>query len=492
MSLQPGDLMYGRMHWAVQSDEVPRLGYENLPMRELWYVEAVGNYIQPYCKVTIQDTSGSWHDIYTLRVGKITLSKPVEFGSSPAQSGAIRLGYGAAICARNSDNTGDVEVVKYGANGLELGGSSVPVRLKSAVFTETSSSPFSVSSSALVVNLNADQVDGKHASEFASAAHSHSHADLTGVSADQHHSQVHSLDGSDHTGTLSWSKVNKSGSSLADIATRNHNDLQSIQGGTTGEYYHLTQSQLSSLTGGGNTSLHLHDDRYSLTSHTHSHSSLTGITADQHHAQVHGLDSADHTGTLSWGKVNKTGSSLTDIATRNHNDLQSIQGGASGEYYHLTQSQLSGLTGGTTTSLHKHDRTGVTRPSSGAKTVVGFASDSTSATEFSIGLSSTYDIAPGHDHPYASLSHTHTKSQITDFAHDISGSDHSGTLAISKGGTGRSSFTSGYVLVGGSSQIDQVAPISTGTYTVDYVTPSGQYRRLTFTKGVLTADTALS
>jgi hypothetical protein len=153
MSLQPGDLMYGRMHWAVQSDEVPRFGYENLPMRELWYVEAVGSCIQPYCKVTIRDTSGSWHDIYTLRVGRITLSKPVEFGSSPAQSGAIRLEYGAAICARNSNNTGDVEVVKYGANGLELGGSSVPVRLKSAVFTETSSSPFSVSSSALVVNL---------------------------------------------------------------------------------------------------------------------------------------------------------------------------------------------------------------------------------------------------------------------------------------------------------------------------------------------------
>ena len=100
---------------------------------------------------------------------------------------------------------------------------------------------------------------------------------------------------------------------------------------------------------------HLHDDRYSLASHTHSHSSLTGITADQHHAQVHSLDGSDHTGTLSWSKVSKTGSNLTDIAARSHNDLQSIQGGAAGEYYHLTQSQFSGLTGGGNTSLHLHD-----------------------------------------------------------------------------------------------------------------------------------------
>ena len=52
------------------------------------------------------------------------------------------------------------------------------------------------------------------------------------------------------------------------------------------------------------------------------HGDLGGITADQHHDQVHGLDSGDHTGTLSWSKVNKSGSSLADLATRNYSDLQ--------------------------------------------------------------------------------------------------------------------------------------------------------------------------
>ena len=37
---------------------------------------------------------------------------------------------------------------------------------------------------------------------------------------------------------------------------------------------------------------------------------------------VHDLDGPFHTGTLSWNKVNKTGSNLTDLVTRAHNDLQ--------------------------------------------------------------------------------------------------------------------------------------------------------------------------
>lgn len=69
------------------------------------------------------------------------------------------------------------------------------------------------------------------------------------------------------TGTIPWSNINFTGSSLADIqtrlftaldfsgsnltslATRNHNDTQNKQGGTTNEFYHLTSSQSSKLTG---------------------------------------------------------------------------------------------------------------------------------------------------------------------------------------------------------------------------------------------------
>jgi len=44
-----------------------------------------------------------------------------------------------------------------------------------------------------------------------------------------HHARQHSYDStSDHSGTLSWSNVNKAGSNLTDIVTRTHNSLQSI------------------------------------------------------------------------------------------------------------------------------------------------------------------------------------------------------------------------------------------------------------------------
>lgn len=45
-----------------------------------------------------------------------------------------------------------------------------------------------------------------------------------------------------------WSGVNKTGSNLADLATRLHSSLQTIQGGTSGEYYHLTNAQYTNVT----------------------------------------------------------------------------------------------------------------------------------------------------------------------------------------------------------------------------------------------------
>lgn len=44
-----------------------------------------------------------------------------------------------------------------------------------------------------------------------------------------------------------WSSINFSGSNITDIVTRNHNNLQSFQGGMAGEYYHLTSAQHTAL-----------------------------------------------------------------------------------------------------------------------------------------------------------------------------------------------------------------------------------------------------
>lgn len=60
-------------------------------------------------------------------------------------------------------------------------------------------------------------------------------------------------------GQILWSQVSKAGSNLTDIETRRHRDLQDLQGGTTAEYYHLTSSHHTTLTGGVDAdALHSH------------------------------------------------------------------------------------------------------------------------------------------------------------------------------------------------------------------------------------------
>lgn len=59
-------------------------------------------------------------------------------------------------------------------------------------------------------------------------------------------------------------------------------------------------------------------------------------------------------GQLAWTVLDFTGSNITDIITRQHRDLQDLQGGTSAEYYHLTSAQHTDLTDGGDTSLHKH------------------------------------------------------------------------------------------------------------------------------------------
>ena len=56
-------------------------------------------------------------------------------------------------------------------------------------------------------------------------------------------------------------------------------------------------------------------------------------------------------GVISWASLNFDGSNITDIVTRNHNDLQTIQGGTANQYYHLTATQLTNLGTVTTVSV---------------------------------------------------------------------------------------------------------------------------------------------
>ena len=62
------------------------------------------------------------------------------------------------------------------------------------------------------------------------------------------------------------------------------------------------------------------------------------------------------TGQLLWDGLSFVGSNLTDIETRNHNDLQNLD---AGDYVHLTAANHTDLTDGGATTLHKHDHGGM-------------------------------------------------------------------------------------------------------------------------------------
>jgi len=61
-------------------------------------------------------------------------------------------------------------------------------------------------------------------------------------------------------GSVPWNIINFAGSSISDIASRSHQSLQSLQGGSAGQYYHLTaveQSDISSLNNVTSTAVDL-------------------------------------------------------------------------------------------------------------------------------------------------------------------------------------------------------------------------------------------
>jgi len=57
------------------------------------------------------------------------------------------------------------------------------------------------------------------------------------------------------TAGVAWSLIDKTGSNLTDIETRNHADLQNIN---TASYTHLTATNHTDLTDAGDSALHYH------------------------------------------------------------------------------------------------------------------------------------------------------------------------------------------------------------------------------------------
>ena len=55
-------------------------------------------------------------------------------------------------------------------------------------------------------------------------------------------------------GSVPWYVINFAGSNITDIAVRDHDQLQNLDGGTAGEHYHLTAAQHAALGSGGGVS----------------------------------------------------------------------------------------------------------------------------------------------------------------------------------------------------------------------------------------------
>jgi hypothetical protein len=107
----------------------------------------------------------------------------------------------------------------------------------------------------------------------------------------------------------------------------NHNDLGSKQGGTTGEYYHLTNAQITNLNNQSGTN-----------------------TGD-----VTVTDSSTVDFTLTGQAL--TGSVIESGIT--HNNLGSLQGGTAGEYNHLTNAQVTNLNNQSGTNTGDETKTSI-------------------------------------------------------------------------------------------------------------------------------------
>lgn len=131
------------------------------------------------------------------------------------------------------------------------------------------------------------------------------------------------------------------------------------------------------------------------------------------------LRTAFNTGQVSvtWANIDFTGSNLTDLVTRAHNNLQSIQGGASNDYYHLTQTNHTDLTDGGDSSLHFHSSDRARGNHTGTQTMSTISDLPTLAHgTYSPSLTNTTNVAASTTYPaqYLRVGNTVTVSGMVD------------------------------------------------------------------------------
>ena len=96
------------------------------------------------------------------------------------------------------------------------------------------------------------------------------------------------LGGTEAGGVGYYNGLNFTGSNITSILTRTHNSLQTHQGGSSGERYHLTLAQHTGVTAGGNFTKSVTD---SITAGaTQTQAGATALTKDINRVTVVGAD----------------------------------------------------------------------------------------------------------------------------------------------------------------------------------------------------------
>ncbi len=171
------------------------------------------------------------------------------------------------------------------------------------------------------------------------------HADLTGVGADDHHAESHTI--------VSHSDTTATGP-----------ELETLTDGSNADSLHVhavlpahTIASHSDTSGTGPELDTLTDGSNADALHAHAHSGLTGITADDHHAESHTV--ASHSDTSGTGAELDT---LTDGSNADalHAHVSPAHTIASHSDTAATGAELDTLTDGSTTNLHAHSHANIT------------------------------------------------------------------------------------------------------------------------------------
>jgi len=227
--------------------------------------------------------------------------------------------------------------------------------------------------------------DGKDSDDFALADHNHEHNSLLGLQGGLLNEYYH-LSENEYTSLLNLLEDpqatfnNAEHLELHDDSyfafsdhTHSHNNLLNLQGGKSGEYYHLLETEWQTLRGIEDGSIpapnssKLNDvtaDGYSQANHTHEHSYLRNKQGNgEYHVSSTYYDALTNQNFpptasnyfLTVSEFNTLFSGYQGSSGYDHNATVGIQGGDATTKEHATEFEYEGLVTGIDTTLHNHD-----------------------------------------------------------------------------------------------------------------------------------------